>query len=61
MGDGVATEEQQVRPARALLARLLSLPAGLHTVTIVKTEAGAAGLVGWVVDTQRLETPKTEV
>jgi len=43
------------RNVAALLNRLCALDAGVHTVQLVKTQAGAAGVFGWVVTEGRLE------
>ncbi len=44
------------RAVLALINRVLSLPDGVHVVTVVKSSGGAAGLVGWSV----AEGPKLE-
>ncbi|MBN1261075.1 MAG: hypothetical protein JXB35_10380 [Anaerolineae bacterium] len=46
---------QVPRDASAFLNRVLALPAGIHTITLVKSDSGAAGLVGWTVVEGRLE------
>lgn len=48
---------QVPRAAAALLNRILALPAGIHTLTLVKVEGGAGGLVGWTVVEGKLEQP----
>lgn len=59
MGDDVS-KAQQVTPAEyvGLVNRLLQLPAGVHTVIIIKTARGKEGLVGWGVGAPvKLERP----
>lgn len=48
------------RGVLALINRILALPAGLHTLVVVKTSGGAEGLLGWSVTEaqQKLETPR---
>ena len=40
---------------RDLLRRLRGLPAGAHTVILVKSESGAEGVESWAVNGHRLE------
>lgn len=40
---------------RALLRRLRGLPAGAHTIILVKSESGAEGVESWAVNGHRLE------
>jgi len=41
----------------SLLRRLMALPPGVHTLTIIKIDGTARGLVGWAVRSEKLEVP----
>ena len=58
MGDDVK-KSVQTTPAEwvPFLNRVLQLGAGIHTVTVIKLQAGKGGLIGWSVDTAKLERP----
>jgi hypothetical protein len=43
---------------RDLLRRLRGLPAGAHTIILVKSESGAEGVESWAVNGHRLEKPR---
>ena len=42
---------------RDLLRRLRGLPAGAHTIILVKCDSGAEAVEGWAVNGHRLEKP----
>jgi len=39
-----------------LVRRILGLPAGIHTITLVKVASGARGIIGWAVVSVKLES-----
>lgn len=59
MGDDVKKSVVQMTPAEwvPFLNRVLQLGPGIHTVTVIKLQAGKGGLIGWSVDTAKLERP----
>lgn len=59
MGNDVKKSVAQMTPAEwvPFLNRVLQLGPGIHTVTIIKLQAGKGGLIGWSVDTAKLERP----
>jgi hypothetical protein len=50
-GDGELAE-------RDLLRRLRGLPAGAHTIILLKSDTGAKGVESWAVNGHRLEKPR---
>jgi hypothetical protein len=59
MGDDVKRPRAQMTPPELVgfLNRVLQLGPGIHTVTVIKLQAGKDGLVGWSVETAKLERP----
>lgn len=45
---------------RDLLRRLRGLPAGAHTVILIKSESGAEGVESWAVNGHRLERARDD-
>lgn len=59
---GVTNKRGDVRAVRipgtmvAFVNRVMALPPGVHTIQVIKSASGAAGIVGWTVEVgNRLE------